>query len=53
MQFTRFDQLETAARVSAERLGMSAEETEALVARFQDYPRPLEGPEVKPMLSRA
>jgi hypothetical protein len=49
VQFAAFDQLEAAARVSAERLGLAAAATEALVARFRAYPCPLEGPGVKPI----
>ncbi len=41
--------LAEAARVSAERLKMNAEETEALVRRYVGYARELSGPGVKPV----
>lgn len=41
--------LEAAARHSAQRLGYDANTTEALVARFVGYTRPLAGPGVKPV----
>jgi hypothetical protein len=41
--------LENAARASAKRLGLDAKGTEALVARFVGYTRPLTGPGVKPV----
>lgn len=44
-----FDKLEEAARVLARFLGMNADETEALVRRYRDYPRELSGPGVKPI----
>jgi hypothetical protein len=41
--------LETAARVSAERLKLSNQETEALVERYLGFTRELSGPGVKPV----
>lgn len=41
--------LEAAARVSANRLGMSSAATEDLVAHFRGYPYPLSGEGVKPV----
>lgn len=41
--------LEQAARVTAARLTLDPEETEALVSRYLNYARPLEGPAVKPV----
>ena len=41
--------LEEAARVTAARLAMNGEETEALVQRYLNYARPLEGPDHKPV----
>jgi hypothetical protein len=38
-----------AARATARRLGLDAAATEALVARFQGYPRELSGPGVRPV----
>ncbi|MGH2513902.1 MAG: hypothetical protein ACRDGQ_14625, partial [Candidatus Limnocylindrales bacterium] len=38
-----------AARASARRLNLDAAETEALVKRFQGYPRELSGPDVRPV----
>lgn len=49
VQFGAFDALEEAARVTARRLSMSAEETQALVQRYRSYPRELSGPGVKPV----
>lgn len=43
------DSLAEGARVSAARLKMNKEETEALVKRFVGYTRELSGPEVKPV----
>jgi hypothetical protein len=43
------DSLEKAARVSAERLKMSSDETEDLVRRYLGYARELTGPGVKPV----
>jgi len=43
------DSLGQAARVSAARLGMNREETEALVNRFVGYTRELSGPDAKPV----
>ena len=39
--------LTEAAKVTAERIGMNAEETQALVDRYVGYGRPLTGPDVK------
>lgn len=41
--------LESAAKATAKRLRMNAEETEALVDRYLGYGRPLTGPDVKPI----
>jgi len=41
--------LEGAARASAARLGLDGKGTDALVARFKGYTRPLAGPGVKPV----
>lgn len=41
--------LEAAARTAAGRLGMTAAATDALVARYLAYTRPLAGPEAKPV----
>lgn len=41
--------LEEAARVSARRMGLDAEETKALVQRYLGYGRELQGPGVKPV----
>jgi len=41
--------LEESARVTARRLSMSPAETEQLVTRYLDLPRPLSGPGVKPV----
>jgi hypothetical protein len=41
--------LTEAARVSAGRLGMNADETEALIQRYTGYPRELSGPEAPPL----
>jgi hypothetical protein len=49
IQFAAFHALEAGARVSAQRLGMNADETEALVQRFVSYPLPLQGPNDKPL----
>jgi hypothetical protein len=43
------DSLAEAARVSAARLKMNKDETEALVQRFVGYSRELSGPNVKPV----
>jgi hypothetical protein len=49
VQFAATAPLGEAARASARRLGLDAAETEALVKRFQGYPRELSGPGVKPV----
>jgi hypothetical protein len=49
IQFAAYHALEAGARVTAERLGMNADETEALVERFVSYPKPLSGPGVRPV----
>jgi hypothetical protein len=49
VQFAAFDALAEAARASAKRLAMNAEETEALVERFTGYPKELPSPGVKPV----
>jgi hypothetical protein len=49
VHFGAFEALAAAARVTAERLGMSADETASLEQQFQDYSRPMEGPGVKPV----
>lgn len=41
--------LTEAARVSARRLGLSADATAELVARYRGYPYPLSGPDAKPV----
>jgi hypothetical protein len=41
--------LEAAARVTAQRLGLSERETAALIAQYLGYPRELNGPGVKPV----
>ncbi len=41
--------LAEAARVSARRLGMNADETRALVERYRGYPRELSGPDARPL----
>jgi len=43
------ESLTQAAKVSAERLTMNREETEALVERYVGYPRELTGPNVRPL----
>ncbi|MCC7368707.1 MAG: hypothetical protein IT306_09805 [Chloroflexi bacterium] len=49
VQFAAYDVLEAGARSAARRLKLNAEETEALVAHYRDYPRELSGPGVKPV----
>jgi hypothetical protein len=49
VQFDAIKPLGEAARATARRLQMSAAETEALVAHFQNYPRELSGPGVRPV----
>lgn len=49
VQFAAYDALEAAARVTAGRLRLSDDDTRALVGRYRGYPRPLEGPDVKPV----
>jgi hypothetical protein len=41
--------LEASARVTATRLGLSSDETAALIKRYLNLPRPLSGPGVKPV----
>ncbi|MCC7368708.1 MAG: hypothetical protein IT306_09810 [Chloroflexi bacterium] len=43
------EQLGAAARATARRLGLDAEEAAALVARFEGYPMPLSGPSARPV----
>jgi hypothetical protein len=43
------EQLGAAARATASRLGLDADETAALVRRFESYPSPLSGPDARPL----
>ena len=43
------DSLTAAAEATAKRLGLSAEETEKLVAHYRGFPYPLTGPDAKPV----
>jgi len=47
--FNHTSALEESARVTARRLGLDGAETDKLVKRYLDLPRPLEGPGVKPV----
>ena len=49
IHFAALDSLAEAARVTARRLGLDAEETGALIRRYQGYTRELSGPGVKPV----
>lgn len=49
LHFDSPDQMAAAARASAKRVGMSPQETEALVARYLGYLRGVSGPGVKPV----
>lgn len=49
VQFADFPALGEGARVSAERVGLDAKETERLVEHFRGYPRELSGPGARPV----
>jgi len=49
IHYCELDTLAVMARVTAKRLGLNAEETEAMVQQYQGYTRELSGPGVKPV----